>query len=87
MITQCMLLSLLHFINFLYLLNLTEFIRMAPVLNALVHLVSVMMYGFTLHYSFTVLYIPMIATKFEKFDPGQLKYLTMWDVVSYISFL
>ncbi|EFN65173.1 hypothetical protein EAG_05722 [Camponotus floridanus] len=57
-----------------------NFIRMAPVLNTLVHLISLILYGFTLYYAFNILHIPMVAAKFEKFDPGQLKYLTMWDV-------
>ncbi|XP_070156245.1 androgen-induced gene 1 protein isoform X3 [Polyergus mexicanus] len=59
---------------------------MALVLNTLVHLVSLMMYGFTLFYAFTILHIPMIGKRFEKFDPGQFKYLTMWDVFVGVTF-
>ncbi|XP_029676434.1 androgen-dependent TFPI-regulating protein-like isoform X2 [Formica exsecta] len=54
---------------------------MALVSNTLVHLVSLMMYGFTLFYAFTILHIPILGKRFEKFDPGQFKYLTMWDVI------
>ncbi|XP_014468942.1 PREDICTED: androgen-dependent TFPI-regulating protein-like isoform X2 [Dinoponera quadriceps] len=54
---------------------------MAHVLNMLVHLVNVMTYGFTLYYSFLVIHIPLLADKFKDFDPGQFKFLTMWNVI------
>ncbi|KAG7209536.1 hypothetical protein KM043_015617 [Ampulex compressa] len=38
-------------------------------------------YAFTLYYAFNVLHIPMLSIVFKKFDPGQFKYLTMWDVI------
>lgn len=61
---------------------------MAHVLNTLVHLVNVVAYGFTLYYTFFIMHIPLLAEKFKNFDVGQLKYLTIWDVVSrHTSFL
>jgi len=59
---------------------------MPHVLNILVHLVNLVAYSFTLYYAFNVLYLPMLVNKFGKaeFDPGQLKYLTIWNVVSNI---
>ncbi|XP_011634661.1 androgen-dependent TFPI-regulating protein-like isoform X4 [Pogonomyrmex barbatus] len=52
-----------------------------PDINMVVHLVNLMAYSFTLYYSFYILHIPFLMNKFDKFDPGQWKYLTMWDVI------
>lgn len=57
---------------------------MPRVLNTLFHLVNLVAYSFTLYYAFYILHIPLLINKFSKFDPGQLKYLTMWNVVSNI---
>ncbi|XP_072743910.1 androgen-dependent TFPI-regulating protein isoform X1 [Anoplolepis gracilipes] len=54
---------------------------MTHVLNTLVHWVSLVIYSFTLYYALNILHFPMVKQKFEKFDPGQLKYLTIWDVI------
>ncbi|XP_011868776.1 PREDICTED: androgen-dependent TFPI-regulating protein-like isoform X2 [Vollenhovia emeryi] len=54
---------------------------MTYVLNTVVHFVNLVAYSFTLYYAFNVLHIPFLVNKFSKFDPGQFKYLTMWDVI------
>ncbi|XP_011155287.2 androgen-dependent TFPI-regulating protein isoform X1 [Harpegnathos saltator] len=54
---------------------------MAHVLNTFAHLINVMMYGFTLYYAFFMLRIPHLEKKFQSFDPGQLKYLTIWNLI------
>lgn len=59
---------------------------MTYTLNQLLHTSSCLMYVFTLYIAFT-LRIPTLTIRFTKFDPGQLKYLTIWDVVSYIFLL
>lgn len=59
---------------------------MTYTLNQLLHTSSCLMYVVTLYIAFT-LHIPTLNIRFTKFDPGQLKYLTIWDVVSYIFLL
>ncbi|XP_034947767.1 androgen-dependent TFPI-regulating protein-like isoform X2 [Chelonus insularis] len=47
----------------------------------LLHFLMVGCYGFTLYYTFFQLNIPIINQKFQSFDPGQFKYLTVWGVI------
>lgn len=47
----------------------------------LLHVVSVAMFSYTLYYASFVMDVPFLRKMFSEFDPGQLKYLTMWDVV------
>lgn len=46
------------------------------------HLTMLGAYGYTAYHAFFLLKIPVVDNKFEKFNPGQLKYLTIWGVVS-----
>lgn len=55
---------------------------MSHTVNLLPHVAGFGMYAFTLYYSFYLLHIPFMVEKFSQFDPGQMKYLTIWDVVS-----
>ncbi|XP_032677850.1 androgen-dependent TFPI-regulating protein-like isoform X3 [Odontomachus brunneus] len=54
---------------------------MANILNTLVHLLNILAYGFTLYYASFILRIPFLENKFKDFDPGQFKYLTIWNVI------
>ncbi|KYN30577.1 hypothetical protein ALC56_15273, partial [Trachymyrmex septentrionalis] len=58
-------------------------IKMPHVLNTLFHLVSLATYSFTVYYTYNVLRFPEYK-KFNNFDPGQNKYLTVWNLVSNI---
>lgn len=49
------------------------------------HMTNTALYSFTM-YAFVNVHIPMLATSFSKFDPGQFKYLTMWNLVSHVYF-
>lgn len=55
---------------------------MAVDLNFTVHVVNVAMYSFTVYYSFAILNVPPLRKQFKEFDPGQMKYLTIWNLVS-----
>ncbi|KYM89278.1 hypothetical protein ALC53_02354 [Atta colombica] len=52
---------------------------MPHVLNTLFHLVSLATYSFTIYYTYNVLQFPEYK-KFNNFDPGQNKYLTVWNL-------
>lgn len=60
---------------------------MTYTLNQLLHTSSCLMYVVTLYKAFTLRIPTSYNIRFTKFDPGQLKYLTIWDVVSYIFLL
>lgn len=49
----------------------------------LLHITQLATYSFTLYYSFVLLKLPAFKRpgRTSDFDPGQLKYLTIWDVV------
>ncbi|XP_054007195.1 androgen-dependent TFPI-regulating protein-like isoform X3 [Hylaeus anthracinus] len=53
---------------------------MAYTINQLFHTGMFLTYAFTF-YSVTQLNIPSLNDAFKKFDPGLLKYLTMWGVI------
>ncbi|XP_012349387.1 androgen-dependent TFPI-regulating protein isoform X1 [Apis florea] len=57
-----------------------NFNKMTYTLNQLLHTSACLMYVFTLYIAFT-LRIPTLNIRFTKFDPGQFKYLTIWDVI------
>ncbi|XP_011304581.1 androgen-dependent TFPI-regulating protein-like isoform X2 [Fopius arisanus] len=48
----------------------------------LFHLTAFSAYSFTLYQAFFNMDIPLLAHRFKKFDPGQLKYLTIWGVIA-----
>ena len=54
---------------------------MAYTINQMFHSAMFLTYVFTMYRGF-LLKIPMVVTEFKKFDPGQFKYLTIWNVVS-----
>ncbi|XP_018300535.1 androgen-dependent TFPI-regulating protein isoform X2 [Mycetomoellerius zeteki] len=49
-------------------------------LNILFHLVSLAAYSFTVYYTYNVLHFPGYKM-FNNFDPGQNKYLTVWNLI------
>lgn len=51
------------------------------ILTTLTHTVILGLYSFTIYYAFVVLYVPFVSEKFKKFDVGQLKYLTVWNLI------
>ncbi|XP_017788085.1 PREDICTED: androgen-induced gene 1 protein-like isoform X2 [Habropoda laboriosa] len=53
---------------------------MSCTINQLFHTSMYLMYVFTLYRGF-MLDLPMLKTRFIKYDPGQLKYLTIWNVI------
>ncbi|KAG5328322.1 AIG1 protein, partial [Acromyrmex heyeri] len=55
-------------------------IKMPHVLNTLFHLVSLAVYSFTVYYTYNVLHFPEYK-KFNNFDPGQNKFLTVWNLI------
>ncbi|XP_020283886.1 androgen-induced gene 1 protein-like isoform X4 [Pseudomyrmex gracilis] len=54
---------------------------MLHMVNLLSHVAGFGMYAFTLYYSLYLLHIPFMVEKFSQFDPGQMKFLTIWDVI------
>jgi hypothetical protein len=54
---------------------------MPRVLNTVVHLVNVVAYSYTMYYALYILDFPMVRIKFSKFDPGNAKYLTIWNLI------
>nr|XP_012235073.1 PREDICTED: androgen-dependent TFPI-regulating protein-like isoform X1 [Linepithema humile] len=54
---------------------------MAHSINTLFHLASLTAYGFTHYYTFNKLHVPMLKEVFKEYDPGQMKYLTVWNVI------
>lgn len=53
---------------------------MAYTINQMFHSAMFLTYVFTMYRGF-LLKIPMVITEFKKFDPGQFKYLTIWNVI------
>lgn len=51
------------------------------ILLNLFHLTAFTAYSFTLYHAMFNLNIPILAQRFKEFDPGQLKYLTIWGVI------
>ncbi|XP_066597651.1 androgen-dependent TFPI-regulating protein-like isoform X4 [Prorops nasuta] len=51
-------------------------------LNKVIHVATFATYLYTCYYAHFVLYIPMLTDVFKKFDPGQLKYLTIWCLIA-----
>ncbi|EGI65302.1 hypothetical protein G5I_06161 [Acromyrmex echinatior] len=58
-----------------------NYIKMPHVLHTFFHLVSLAVYSFTVYYTYCVLYFPEYK-KFNNFNPGQNKYLTVWNLMS-----
>ncbi|XP_011339275.1 androgen-dependent TFPI-regulating protein isoform X2 [Ooceraea biroi] len=54
---------------------------MTHALNPVFHLVNTMVYGFGVFYCFCKLHIPFLEERYSKFDPGQAKFLTMWNLI------
>lgn len=50
-------------------------------LNCFIHVGTFATFFFTNYYAFVHLRIPMLQKLFEKFDVGQLKYLTIWCLI------
>ncbi|XP_001601824.1 androgen-dependent TFPI-regulating protein isoform X1 [Nasonia vitripennis] len=55
---------------------------MTSLLHTLTHIVILSAYFFTVYCTFFVLDIPVLHERFKKFDVGQLKYLTVWNVIA-----
>ncbi|KAL7294019.1 hypothetical protein TKK_0012589 [Trichogramma kaykai] len=53
----------------------------ASIMTTFTHSVISGLYVFTVYYAFFVMHIPFMQERFKKFDVGQLKYLTIWNLL------
>lgn len=58
----------------------------ASIATTLTHIIVSALYIFTTYWTFCVLDIPFLHGRFKDFDVGQLKYLTVWNVITQMLF-